>query len=93
MNKATSDIRGLLFRIAGEKYRELVIIALAWRTVIGDFLLERYKITKYENKILYIEAINHVWMQDFILQRPVWTEKLREVTKIDIEKILVVTKK
>jgi len=92
MTQINSSLLGLLFKIAGEKYRELVIISLAWRSTIGDLLSERYKILKFEKKTLYIEAINHLWMQDFVLYRPMYLEKLRKETKIEIDNILVVLK-
>ena len=89
MNKINSSIKNLLFKIAGEKHQDLVIIALAWKPTLGELLSERYKIIKFENNVLFIKAINHVWMQDFVLYRPKYIEKLRNITKIDIENIIV----
>ena len=92
MNKVNSSLKNLLFKIAGEKYRDLVIIALAWKSTVGEILSERYKIVKFENKILFIEAVNHVWLQDFVLYRPVYLEKLRSETKLQIDNILATVK-
>ena len=93
MTKVNNGLKNLLFKIAGEKYHDLVIIALAWKSVVGDFLSERYKIKNFENKIVFIEAVNHLWMQDFVLYRQMYLKKLKEVTKLDIENILVTLKK
>jgi len=92
MTNTKSEIKNILFRIAGEKYRDLVIIALAWKSVVGEFLSERYKVKNFENKIVFIEAVNHLWMQDFVLYRQMYLKKLREETKLEIENILVMLK-
>ena len=89
MNNLNSKIKSILLTIAGDNYRELVIIALAWKKTMGDLLSERYKIVKFENNVLFIKAVNHVWLQDFVLYRPVYIEKLRKETNIDVQNIIV----
>ena len=88
MTKIKSRLRNLLLRIAGEKYQDLVVIALAWNFVVGDILSERTKILKLENKILYVKVKTHIWMQQLVLIRPDILEKLRDKTKLQIENIL-----
>ncbi len=88
MNKANSSLQNLLFRIAGEKYKDLVIIALNWKIIVGKLLSERSRILKLERKILYVKVCNHIWMQEFILHRPDIIKKLKENTNIEIDNIL-----
>ncbi|MCK9328583.1 MAG: DUF721 domain-containing protein [Candidatus Cloacimonetes bacterium] len=88
MNRINSSIKNLLFRIAGNKYQELVVIALNWKYIVGNLLSERSQILKYERKILYVKVCNHVWMQEFILHRPDIIKKMKEKTNIEIDNIL-----
>lgn len=88
MNKIDSSLRGLLFRLAGNKYRDLVIIALNWSFVVGKLLSERSSILKFENKILYIKVSNHVWLQEFVLRKPDILKKLQEKVNVEIDNIL-----
>lgn len=90
MNKINSDIKHLLYRIAGDKYHDLVLIALTWKSLIGEILSERSKIIKFENNILMVKVSNHVWLQEFLINRPNIINKLREQTNIKIDNILFI---
>ena len=92
MNKLSKGLKSLLFEIAGEQYRDLLIIALAWKSVVGELLSERYKVVKFEKKTLFIEAVNHLWLQDFVLYKPMYLEKLRNETKLEIDNIIAMVK-
>jgi len=88
MHNINSRLNKLLYRIAGEKHKDLVCIALAWKPVVGEILVNRSKIIKYENHILYIKTINHVWLQEFVVNKPDILAKLRIKTELKIKNIL-----
>ena len=90
MNKLNSGIKNLLFRLAGEKYHEIVVIALAWEPLVGGLLSERSKIFKFERNILYVKITNHVWMTEFVVLKPKILCDLREKTGIQIDNVLFV---
>jgi predicted nucleic acid-binding Zn ribbon protein len=90
MTNIKNSLKDLLYKIAGEKYRDLLLISLTWKSLVGEILSERSKIIKYEKKVLYVKAVNHVWLQEFVLQRPELLAKLKEKTALDIENILFV---
>ena len=88
MHSINGQLKKILLKIAGEKHHDLVMIALAWKPLVGDILADRSKITKYEKGVLYIKAANHVWMQDFVLNKPELLTKLKEKTGLNIKNIL-----
>ena len=88
MQGLNSQIHNLLFSIAGEKYKDLVIISLMWQPVVGDLLANRSKIQDYKGNILYVKAENHIWQQEFVVFRPKLLAQLKEKTKLDIKNIL-----
>ena len=88
MKKMSSVFESLVFRIAGDQYHDLVVVFLAWQTVVGDIMYEKSKIIKFENKTLFVRVANHVWMTEFVLNRPLFLKRLKEQTKIDITNII-----
>ena len=88
MNNVATCIKELLYRVAGEKNRELVIIALSWKTLVGDLLYEKSKIAKFENKILFVKAINHIWLQELVLLKPMILESFNKKSDVKIDNIV-----
>jgi len=88
MKKFDNNIEGLIFKIAGEKYHDLVVIFLAWQAVVGDIMFEKSKIMKFENKTLFVKVANHVWMTEFVLNRPLFLKRIKEQTKVEINQII-----
>ena len=88
MHNINGQLKKILLKIAGEKHRDLVTIALAWKPLVGDILAEKSKITRYDRGVLYIKAANHIWMQDFVLNKPELLLKLKEKTGLEIKNIL-----
>jgi len=88
MNNLNSGITDLLFKLAGEKYRDLVVIALAWNPLVGALLSKRSKILKFEGSVLFVKISNHVWMQEFVVLRPEILRDLREKTRIKIDNVI-----
>jgi hypothetical protein len=88
MDKLAKGLKDLLFKLAGEKYRDIVLVALAWKSVVGVLMSERSKILRIDKKVLYVRVSNHVWMTEFVLLRPKIIKDLKEKTHIEIENIL-----
>ncbi|MCL1827446.1 MAG: DUF721 domain-containing protein [Candidatus Cloacimonetes bacterium] len=88
MHGIENKLHRLLFKIAGEKYKDLVTISLVWKPTVGEFLAARSSITKYEGNILYIKAENHIWLQEFVVFKPKLLAQLKEKTHLEIKNIL-----
>ena len=88
MYSINGPLKKLLLKIADEKYHDLVTIALAWKPLVGEILAARSEILKYDRGVLYVKAANHVWMQDFVLNKPDLLVKLKEKTGLEIKNIL-----
>jgi hypothetical protein len=84
MKRVNDEFDSLLYKIAGEKYRDFVSILKNWTTVVGELNADRTAVDRFEKKILYVKVVNHVWRQQFILLKPDLLNKLREITNIDI---------
>ena len=88
MKNMSTAFEGLVYKLAGDKYHDLVVVFLAWQTVVGDIMFEKSKIVKFENKTLFVKVANHVWMTEFVLNRPLFIKRIQEQTKVDIINIL-----
>jgi len=86
--KLNSNIKSLLFKLAGEKYHHIVLIAMTWNSIVGDLMSKRSTILKIEHNILFVKIVDHVWKQEFINLKPMILKELREKTKLDIQNIL-----
>jgi hypothetical protein len=87
MKRATNEFDSLLYRLAGEKYRDFVKILKNWTAVVGELNADRTAVDRFEKKILYVRVVNHVWRQQFVLMKPDFLRSLRDITHIDIEDI------
>ncbi len=63
------SIYQFVYKIAGDKYFELVNIALSWSSIVGNIMAERSSIVKFDQSILYVKTVNHAWMQEFLLKK------------------------
>ena len=88
MKKLKSTFEKIVFKIAGDKYHDLVVVFSAWQSVVGDIMFEKSKIIKFENKTLFVRVANHVWMTEFVLNRPLFMKRLKEQTKVNINNII-----
>ena len=75
--------KDLVLKLAGEKYRFLALIALAWKDVVGELLAERSTPEKYEHHILFVKVANPTWMQELVLIKPMIVSRLN--TKLDLQ--------
>ena len=87
MKKASSELKNLLFKIAGIQYSDFVTIFLHWDDVVGTLLSERSQVARFEDKTLYVQVPSHVWKQEFELLKPKFIKKLVKSTNIKIENI------
>jgi hypothetical protein len=87
-NSVGSFYRNLVLRIAGEKFRNLALIALSWRDIVGDLLAERSTPEKYEHHILFIKVSNSTWMQELILIKPLIIERLNKSLNLQVNDIV-----
>jgi hypothetical protein len=88
MLKASGSLNSLLYKLAGQKYKDLVTIALSWNSIVGKIMAERSSIAKFEYNILYIKAINHAWLQEFLLKKNEILKYLNEKGKITVKDII-----
>ena len=88
MQNINALINGFLARLASDTHQELLTIIFAWKSVVGEDFYAHSRIVRYEKKTLFVSIANHVWAQEITLQRPVILEKLREKTKLEINKII-----
>ncbi len=74
----------MLFNIGGDRYHDLIVIALSWKTVVGSFMAEHSSVLKYQNKTLYVGVDSSVWLQEFVLMKSALIKKLNKVVARDI---------
>jgi len=91
LKKLNTNIKNLLFKLAGEKYHDIVLIAMTWNSVVGELMSKRSTIFKIEHNILFVKVVDHVWKQEFINLRPKILNDLREKTGLDIQNILFIS--
>ncbi len=73
-----------MFNIGGDRYHDLIVIALSWKSVVGSFMAEHSSVLKYQNKTLYIGVDSSVWLQEFVLMKGTLMNKLNKVISKDI---------
>jgi hypothetical protein len=91
MKSVNRNLHTILYQIAGEKHRDFVTIILAWNEILGEINATRAQIVNYEKKTLFVRVPHHIWLSDFILQKPIYLKKLRDTTKIDVKNILFIS--
>jgi predicted nucleic acid-binding Zn ribbon protein len=74
-----SNISSVLFQIGGDRYHDLIIIALSWKTVVGAFMAEHSSVLKYQNNTLYVGVDSSVWLQEFVLMKSMIIKQLNKV--------------
>jgi hypothetical protein len=82
----------LVFRLAGEKYRTLVEIALQWEDLVGPLLAERSSISHIDQNVLFVSVTNSTWMQEYVILKQPLIQKLHERGFDKINDIVFVTK-
>jgi predicted nucleic acid-binding Zn ribbon protein len=81
-------VRNLLFRIAGDKYRDLVLIALSWERAVGSTMAERSFVDGFRHGILFIGVSNSVWIQELSLNKQMILQRLNAEVKNKIKDIV-----
>lgn len=84
MKNINSSISSILFNIGGDRYHDLIVIALSWKTVVGNYMAEHSSVLKYQNNTLYIGVDSSVWLQEFVLMKSMLTTQLNKVVAKDI---------
>jgi hypothetical protein len=79
-----SSISSVLFNIGGDRYHDLIVIALSWKTVVGPYMAEHSSVLKYQNSTLYIGVDSSVWLQEFVLMKSMLIKQLNKVVARDI---------
>ncbi len=80
----------LVLKLAGEKHRNLALIVLSWRNIVGDLLAERSTPYRYEFNVLFVRATNSVWLQELILLKQQIMEKITDNLNIPISDIVFI---
>lgn len=88
MNNARTALQKLVYSLAGNKYKDLVTIALSWNSIVGKIMAERSSIVKYENSILFIKAVNHAWMQEFVIKKNEILKEFNNRSRVKIKDII-----
>lgn len=87
-HKVGNSVVQLVYKIAGKDKRDLITIALSWKKLMGSILAERAFIYKLENKTLFVNVENSVWLQELVLQKEILLQKIEHYTGIKLENIL-----
>jgi hypothetical protein len=88
MEKLSSPLYRLLYKIAGDRYKDFIKVLLAWSSVVGDIMANKSTIVRFENKVLFVKVINHVWMSEFVLNKTLFIQRIKEQTNITLENIV-----
>ncbi len=88
MYKLGKSLQSLLFSLAGDKFKDIVIIALSWNQTVGRIMAERSSIIKYDKQVLFVKVINHAWLQEFVIKKSEIKKRLIESTRIEIKEIV-----
>jgi predicted nucleic acid-binding Zn ribbon protein len=87
-SNAGSSFQDVVLKLAGSEYRELVVLALGWKDLLGELLAERAKIRKLENKILFVSVRDNVWMQELVLRKAELTRDIKRKFNIGLNNIV-----
>jgi len=92
LQQCAGPLRELVYRLAGEKYKTLVEIALLWEDLVGSLLAERSFISKIEQKTLFVSVSNSTWLQEFTLLKQPLLDSLHKKGFNEIHDIVFMTK-
>ncbi len=84
-------MQNLLIKVFGEKHREYVILALNWRTIVGDYLAKHSSVVKIEKKTLFIGTDSSIVSQEFVLLKENLKMKINSQLPVDIQDIVFFT--
>ena len=77
-----------VLKVAGEKYRNLALIALSWKDIVGVLLAELSTPEKYEHHVLFVKVFNTVWLQELVLMKPRIIERINKSLKLQVNDII-----
>jgi len=86
-----SNLKKVCFQIVGEKHKDLLTLNLAWADIVGEIMTQKTRIERFEKNVLFIKAVNHLWRQEIVSQKPIYLEKIKTKTNIDVKDIKVYT--
>lgn len=84
MKNIKSSIASVLFDIGGDRYHDLIIIALSWKSVVGTYMAEHSSVLKYQNNTLYVGVDSSVWLQEFVLMKQMLLKQVNRAVEKDI---------
>jgi hypothetical protein len=90
-SKIGNSLPDFLVSIFGEKHRDFVVLSLNWRHIAGDFLTNYSKVSKLENKTLFVSVSNSVVMQELILIKDDLKMKIGRNLNIPVKDIIFYT--
>ncbi|MBN1948807.1 MAG: DUF721 domain-containing protein [Candidatus Cloacimonetes bacterium] len=85
---AGPGFKGLLLKIAGPEYQQLLQLALGWKSLVGELLSERTSLRKLEYQILFIDVSNNIWMQELILRKYQIIKDIKVRLNIELKDII-----
>ena len=78
----------LVYRIAGDEFRDFVTLAFGWKKIVGKLLAQKTEIHKLDKKVLFVSVTNSVWMQELILRKFQIMEDIKRMLLIDLTEIV-----
>lgn len=78
----------LIYRIAGDEYRDFVTLAFGWKKIVGRLLAQKAELHKLEKKVLFVAVSNNVWMQELILRKFKIIEDIEAILHIGLKDIV-----
>ncbi|MEF3694242.1 MAG: DUF721 domain-containing protein [Candidatus Cloacimonadota bacterium] len=82
--------RQMVMQLAGERFRDFVVLYRSWAAVVGDILSSRSYPIKYDKGFLYIAVSNNVWLQELVLLKKKIMLELNKRTGISINEVYFV---
>jgi hypothetical protein len=89
---AAHSVKDLVFRIAGDKYKTLVEIALLWEDLVGPLLAERSFVSHLEQRVLFIGVSNPTWLQELVLLKQPLLDKIHQQGISEVDDIIFFAK-
>lgn len=80
----------MVMRLAGERFRDFVVLYRNWAVIVGELLAERSHPVKCEKGLLYVAVCNNVWLQELVILKKKIMLELNKKTGIPINEIYFV---
>jgi len=80
----------LLIKWAGKKNRDLILLCLGWKEIVGSLLAQRSRVSGLKKRVLYVTVKNNVWMQELVLAKSKILLEIKTRFALDIKDIVFI---